>query len=64
MVGAASGLAGGILITRRRTFAQSGTPSAIMATPTAAIAPLGYVTMRMRPLEKPGDRDKTNAQVF
>ncbi len=35
-----------------------------MATPTAEITPLGYVTMRMRPLEEPGDRDKTNAQVI
>jgi len=63
-VGAAAGLAGGFLVTSGRTFAQSGTPSSSMATPTAEIAPLGYVTMRMRPLEEPGDRDNTNAQVI
>jgi hypothetical protein len=45
-------------------LAQSATPSAGDATPATQITPLGYVTMRMRPLEEPGDRDNTNAQVI
>jgi len=64
VVGAAAGIAGGFLVTNGRTSAQSATPAAGMATPAAQITPLGYVTMRMRPLEEPGDRDNTNAQVI
>jgi hypothetical protein len=64
VIGAAAGIAGGFLVTNSRTLAQSGTPAAEMATPEASITPLGYVTMRMRPLEQPGDRDETNAQVI
>jgi len=61
VVGAAAGIAGGFLVTNRRASAQSASPSAGEAT---QITPLGYVTMRMRPLEEPGDRDNTNAQVI
>jgi hypothetical protein len=64
VVGAAAGIAGGFLVTNGRTSAQSATPAAGMASPAAQITPLGYVTMRMRPLEEPGDRDNTNAQVI
>src|SRR4051794_5470010 len=64
VVGAAAGIAGGFLLTNGRTLAQSATPSAVMVSPGAEITPLGYVTMRMRPLEEPGDRDNTNAQVI
>jgi hypothetical protein len=64
VVGAAAGIAGGFLVTNDRTLAQSTTPEAGMASPAAQITPLGYVTMRMRPLEEPGDRDNTNAQVI
>jgi hypothetical protein len=61
VVGAAAGIAGGFLVTSSRTLAQSATPSAGEATPAAEMTPLGYITMRMRPLEEPGDRDQTNA---
>jgi hypothetical protein len=64
IIGAAAGIAGGFLVTGGRAWAQSATPAAGMASPEAQITPLGYVTMRMRPLEKPGDRDETNAQVI
>jgi hypothetical protein len=64
VVGAAAGIAGGFLVTNGRTLAQSATPVTGEATPIAQITPLGYVTMRMRPLEEPGDRDQTNAQVI
>jgi hypothetical protein len=64
VVGAAAGIAGGFLVTSSRTLAQSATPSAGEATPAAEMTPLGYITMRMRPLEEPGDRDQTNAQVI
>ncbi len=64
VVGAAAGIAGGFLVTGGRALAQSATPEASRTSPEAQIAPLGYVTMRMRPLEEPGDRDNTNAQVI
>lgn len=61
VAGAAAGIAGGVLLSDHRVAAQSASPSAGDATP---LTPLGYVTMRMRPLEEPGDRDNTNAQVI
>ncbi len=64
VAGAAAGIAGGFLVASSRISAQSATPAAGMGTPAAEITPLGYVTMRMRPLEEPGDRDNTNAQVI
>src|SRR5688500_2465372 len=64
VVGAAAGITGGFLVTSGRSLAQPATPVTGEETPIAQITPLGYVTMRMRPLEEPGDRDKTNAQVI
>lgn len=59
------GMAGGFLVTRGRSgFAHDATPEAGTSSPVAAVMPLGYVTMRMRPLDDPQYRDDINAQVI
>ncbi len=47
---AGTSVAAGLLATRgRHAAAQDATPEVGVATPVGGIAPLGYVSMRMRP---------------
>ncbi|MGH2548091.1 MAG: hypothetical protein ACRDHN_01795, partial [Thermomicrobiales bacterium] len=65
LVAAGVGIAGGFFVTRGGTgFAHDATPETGEASPVAAMTPLGYVTMRMRPLDDPQYRDDINAQVI
>lgn len=49
-----TGFAVGLLTTRGvHASASEATPEAGAATPASGVAPLGYVTMRMRPLDDP-----------
>lgn len=60
-----TGFAVGLLATRGvHASAPEATPEAGAATPVGSIAPLGYVTMRMRPLDDPQFRDDMNARVI
>lgn len=62
---AGTGLAPGLLATRGLPLsAQEVTPETAAATPVGGITPLGYVTMRMRPLDDPAFRDDINARVI
>lgn len=62
---AGTGLALGLLATRGLPLsAQEATPETAAATPAGGITPLGYVTMRMRPLDDPAFRDDINARVI
>ncbi len=62
---AGTGLALGLLATRRLPLsAQEATPETAAATPASGITPLGYATMRMRPLDDPAFRCDINARVI
>jgi len=62
---AGAGVAAGLLAVRGvRASAPAGTPEAGAATPVGGVSPLGYVTMRMRPLDDPAFRDDMNARVI
>jgi hypothetical protein len=65
MVAAGGAMAGGFLVCRTGSgLAQEATPGAALASPVADITPLGFVTMRMRPLDDPAYRDDMNEQVI
>jgi hypothetical protein len=63
IVAGGSALAGGFLVTRA-SAAHDATPVMGQASPVADITPLGYVIMRMRPLDDPQYRDDINEQVI
>ena len=60
-----TGFAVGLLATRgMQVSASEATPEEGAATPVGGVTPLGYVTMRMRPLDDPQFRDDMNARVI
>jgi len=65
LTAAGTSFAAGVLVTRGlHASAHDATPEPGAATPTTEIEPLGYVTMRMRPLDDPAFRDDMNEHVI